>query len=75
MSLSWLPSVAGVLLEFIARTGGTLVLATGFIAGVMRALAILGRFETDRVEWMTAAGFAGGAAIGTLALVLDLVIG
>jgi hypothetical protein len=34
----------------------------------MRALAILRGFEAERIEWMTAAGFAGGvvlAGIGT----------
>ncbi len=75
MSLLWLPPIAGVLLEFVARTGGTLVLASGFIAGTMRALAVLGGFAAERVEWTTAAGFVGGAAFGALVLVADLVIG
>jgi hypothetical protein len=38
-------------------------------------LSVLRRFSAEQVEWLTAAGFAGGFAFGALILVLDLVLG
>jgi hypothetical protein len=38
----------------------TMAIVTGVFAAGARALAILKGFPPDRVEWMTAAGFAVG---------------
>jgi hypothetical protein len=52
-----------------------MIASTGIFAGAMRALAILRGSPSERVEWMTAAGFAGGFAFGILLFALDLVLG
>jgi hypothetical protein len=67
--------MAGVLLDVVSNAVGPLVLSTGFCAAALRALSVLRRFSAEQVEWLTAAGFAGGFAFGALILVLDLVLG
>lgn len=69
------PLVAGVVVEIISGAAGTLLVSTGFLAGVLRALAILRRYPAEQVEWLTAVGFAGGLVFGTLILALDQVLG
>jgi hypothetical protein len=69
------PPIAGMVVDLISGAAGTMLVSTGLLAGVMRALAILKRSPAEQVELLTAAGFAGGLAFGTLILVLDLVLG
>ncbi len=52
-----------------------MLVSTGLLAGVLRALAVLRKFPAEQVEWLTAAGFAGGLVFGALILALDLVLG
>ena len=59
---------AAVLTEFVSSFAGTMVVVTGAVAGSARAWAVLRRPSHERIEWMTAAGFAWGAT-GTLLLV------
>lgn len=66
---------AGLLVETVSETVGTLLVATGFVAGALRSLAVLRRSPADRVEWATAAGFAGGLVLGATVYVVDLVFG
>jgi hypothetical protein len=74
--LSLRPSfTAGIFLDIVSRTGGTMVVSTGLVAGAMRALAILRGFQTERIEWMTAAGFAGGIVLAGLILLIDFAFG
>jgi hypothetical protein len=77
--MSWVspesPPIAGLVVELISGTAGTMLVSTGFLAGVLRALAVLRRYPAEQVEWLTAAGFAGGFALGALILALDLVLG
>lgn len=49
-------------------------MVTGAVAGAFRAWGVLAALEPERVEWLTAAGFAGGVAIAALILVLDTVL-
>jgi hypothetical protein len=69
------PPIAGIVVELVSEVAGTMLVSTGLLAGVMRALSILRRSPAEQVELLTAAGFAGGLAFGTLILVLDLVLG
>jgi hypothetical protein len=69
------PPLAGIVVKFVSEVAGTMLVSTGLLAGVMRALSILRRSPAKQVELLTAAGFAGGLAFGTLILVLDLVLG
>jgi hypothetical protein len=69
------PPIAGLVVELISGAAGTMLVSTGFLAGVLRALAVLRKFPAEQVEWLTAAGFAGGLVFGVLVLVLDLVLG
>jgi hypothetical protein len=77
--MSWVslesPPIAGMVVEIISGAAGTMLVSTGFLAGVLRALAVLRKFPAEQVEWLTAAGFAGGFAFGVLILVFDLVFG
>jgi hypothetical protein len=77
--MSWVslesPPIAGVVVEIISGAAGTMLVSTGLLAGVLRALAVLSKFPAEQVEWLTAAGFAGGLVLGVLILVLDLVLG
>lgn len=66
-------SPVGALLDLVSGIGGTLVVSTGLVAGAMRAFAILRGFPAERIEWMTAAGFAGGVVVASLILMLDVV--
>jgi hypothetical protein len=65
------PPIAGVVVEIVSGAAGTMLLATGLLAGLLRALAVLKKFPAEQVEWLTAVGFAGGLAFGALILVLD----
>lgn len=69
------PPIAGMVVDLISGAAGTMLVSTGLLAGVMRALAVLRRSPAERVESLTAAGFVGGLAFGALILVLDLVLG
>jgi stage V sporulation protein SpoVS len=69
------PSTAGIFLDLVSRAGGAVVVSTGLVAGAMRALAILRGFAAERIEWMTAAGFAGGIVLAGLILVIDFAFG
>jgi len=64
-----------MVVNLISGAAGTMLVSTGLLAGVMRALAVLRRIPGERVELLTAAGFIAGLAFGTLILVLDLVLG
>ena len=55
----WLP--LALLLEFVSNLGGSLLVVTGALAGALRAWAVLTESPPDRIEWMTALGFAIGA--------------
>jgi hypothetical protein len=68
-------SIAGVFVEAISRIAATVVFATGLAASVLRAFAILKGFEAERVEWMTAVGFAVGVVLSALIFGFDLVVG
>jgi hypothetical protein len=52
-----------------------MVVSTGFVAGALRAFAILRGPPAERVEWMTAAGFAVGVIFGGASFILDAVFG
>jgi hypothetical protein len=67
--------IAGVVVEIISGSAGTMLVSTGLLAGVLRALAVLKKFPAEQVEWLTAAGFAAGLVSGALILALDLVLG
>jgi hypothetical protein len=69
------PPIAGMVVDLISGAAGTMLVATGLLAGVLRALAILRKSPAEQVEWLTAVGFAGGLIAGALTLVLDLVLG
>jgi len=51
------------------------LVVTGIFAGALRSLAVLGEAAPERIEWMTAVGFATGVAFATLLLLLDAVLG
>jgi hypothetical protein len=67
--------VAGVYVEIVSGTIGTMVVSTGFVAGALRAFAILRGSPAEWVEWMTAAGFAVGVIFGGAIFILDAVFG
>jgi hypothetical protein len=67
--------IAGVVVEIVSGAAATMLLATGFLAGALRALAVLRKFPAEQVEWLTAVGFAAGLVFGILVLILDQVIG
>lgn len=67
--------LAGVVIDVVSGTLGMMLLVTGAVAGMLRAGAVLAASEPERVEWLTAAGFAGGVAIALLVLALDTVLG
>jgi hypothetical protein len=69
------PSIAGILLDLVSKTGGMMVVSTALFAGTMRALAILRGFAAERIEWMTAAGFVGGIVLAGLILLIDVALG
>ena len=64
-----------MVVDLISGAAGTMLVSTGLLAGVLRALAVLKKSPAERIEWLTAAGFAGGLIAGALTLVLDLVLG
>jgi hypothetical protein len=64
-----------VLIDLVSETVGAMVVFTGFFAAFLRTLAVFRRSAEDEVEWMTAAGFAGGFAAATILLALDAVLG
>ena len=51
------------------------LVVTGIFAGALRSLAVLGEAPSERIEWMTATGFAIGVGFATLLLLLDVVLG
>jgi hypothetical protein len=72
----WVLPIAGVLVEIVSGAVGTILVSTGFVAGGgLRSVAILRGSSKERVEWMTAAGFAIGAIFAGLFLFLDVVFG
>jgi len=66
---------AGFVVDLVSGIAGVAIMLTGLFAGAFRALAVLGRSSPERVEWLTAAGFAGGIAVAVLFLALDVVLG
>jgi hypothetical protein len=67
--------LAGLILEAVSGAIGTLLVSTGFVAGALRSLAVLRRYPAERVEWVTAAGFAGGLVLVLVIYAVDLAIG
>ena len=54
-----LPALARVVIDTVSSMAGMVIVVTGLSAGALRALAVLTDSPPERVEWMTAAGFAG----------------
>jgi hypothetical protein len=67
--------LAGLIVEMVSGTIGTLLVSTGFVAGALRSLAVLRRYPAERVEWVTAAGFAGGLVLAVVIYAMDLALG
>ena len=62
----WVPSVlliAAAPSQVVSRAFETIAIVTGVFAAGARAFAILNGYPPDRVEWMTAAGFAAGTVV------------
>ncbi len=62
-------------MEVVSGVAGTLIVSTGLFAGASRAAAILTRRPDHQIEWLTAAGFVAGLALGAIILGLDLFFG
>jgi hypothetical protein len=60
-----------LLLDLASNIGGSLLVVTGVFAGAARSWAVLTELPAVRVEWMTAMGFAVGAMITILFVVVD----
>jgi hypothetical protein len=63
-----------ILTEIVSRGAGTMVLITGVLAGCFRAGAVLRRATSERVEWLTAVGFACGVIVTILLVCVDKVL-
>jgi hypothetical protein len=59
------------MVDFVSDAAGMMIVLTGLAAGALRTVAVLGESSSERIEWMTALGFVGGAAISTVFLALD----
>jgi hypothetical protein len=55
-----------VVLDDVSRLGGSLLVMTGVLAGAFRSWAILIKLPPDRIEWLTAVGFAVGVFVTIL---------
>jgi hypothetical protein len=62
-----------LLLEVSTHLGGSLLVVTGAIAGTLRTLAVLTKVSPDRIEWVTALGFAFGVMMTILFVFIDQV--
>jgi hypothetical protein len=61
-----------VLTELVSGLAGTMAVVTGIFARSARAWAVLREMPPDRIEWVTAIGFAFGAVVTILIVCLDL---
>jgi hypothetical protein len=62
-----------LVLEFVSRFGGTLLVVTGVFAGAFRSWAVLTELPPVRIEWMTALGFTVGGILTILFVVAEQV--
>ena len=64
-----------VLMEFVSDVSGMLLVITGAVAGCFRTWAVLIEIPADRLEWITALGFAAGAISAILIVFIDFALG
>jgi hypothetical protein len=68
------PVTFATLTALAAGSAGTVVVITGVLAGCFRAAAVLWRSSLDRVEWLTAIGFACGVILTILFVCVDKIL-
>lgn len=59
------------LLDVVSDIAGALLVLTGVAAGSLRTWAVLTGQSIERVEWLTALGFALGVLSAILIVVID----
>jgi hypothetical protein len=67
-------ALSAVLTEFISGIAGSMVVVTGVAAGSARAWAVLRKSPHERIEWMTAVGFALGAVFTIAIVCIDSIL-
>jgi hypothetical protein len=65
---------SAVLTELVSSFAGTIAVVTAAVAGFARAWAVLRRFPHEQTEWMTAAGFVGGAIVTLFLVCIDSIL-